>query len=206
MTDPVQRSAGAAPRTNSPERAERTSARQKAGAGRRKGGSTWQKGGSTWQKASPSRRLRRVARTRTVVRGVAIGVAVFSVLTAVLILVACFVDDQRIDQNMGSSTATVTEVTDRRAAVEFDAGEGMHVRPVTGVFYPVGLVEGQRVQVEFRRTNPDLVRVSGRSWTDAVVPALSVPAFAVPLAALAYAAASPGIHLALSRVRRRVSR
>ena len=139
-------------------------------------------------------------------RGTAAGLAAFSLLTAALILLACFVNDQRIDSDMGSATATVTEVTDRRAAVEFDAGGGRHVRPVTGVFYPTGLIEGQRVQVEFRRANPDLVRVSGRSWTVAVVPALAIPAVVVPLAALAYAAATPGVHRPTPRVRRSVSR
>lgn len=141
-----------------------------------------------------ARRIRRAALTRRVVRVVAVVVALFSLLVALLILLACFINDQRIDRDMGSSTATVTEVTDRRAAVEFDAGGGRNVRPITGVFYPTGLVEGQRVQVEFRRANPDLVRVSGRSWTVAIVPALSVPAVAVPLAALLYAATSPRIH------------
>lgn len=140
---------------------------------------------------SSARKLRRVARTRRGVRVAAVLVAVFSVVTAVLILLACFIDDQRIDQDMGSATATVTEVTDRRAAVEFDVGGGRYVRPVTGVFYPTGLVEGQQVQVEFRRANPGLVRVSGRSWTVAIVPALSIPAIAVPLAGLVYAAATP---------------
>ena len=126
-------------------------------------------------------------------RVVAVVVATFSLLVAVLILLATFINDRRIDQDMGSSTATVTEVTGRRAAVEFDAGGGRHVRPATGVFYPTGLVEGQRVQVEFRRANPDLVRVSGRSWTIAVVPALSVPAVVIPLAGLVYVAASPRV-------------
>lgn len=150
-----------------------------------------------------ARRARRSVRTRWIVRVTAVVIAAFSLLTAVLILVACFVNDQRIDRDMGSTTATVTEVTDRRrAAVEFDAGGGRHVRPVTGVFYPIGLIEGQRVQVEFRRANPDLVRVSGRSWTVAVVPALSIPAVTVPLAALAYAAASPRVHRPSPRVPR----
>ncbi len=143
-------------------------------------------------------RARRDARVRRGVRIAALVVGVFSVLTTALILVACLVDDLRIDADMGSATATVTEVTDRRAAVEFDAGRGLPVRPKTGVFYPVGLVEGQRVQVEFRRANPDLVRVSGRSWTVALVPALSIPAVALPLCALAYAATTP-------RVRSRVT-
>ncbi|MCT1514795.1 DUF3592 domain-containing protein [Dietzia cercidiphylli] len=148
------------------------------------------------------RRARRAVRTRRIVRATAVVTAAFSLLTAALILLACFVNDQRIDRDMGSATATVTEVTDRRAAVEFDAGGGYHVRPVTGVFYPVGLIEGQRVQVEFRRANPDLVRVSGRSWTVAVLPALSVPAVVIPLAALAYAVASPGVHRLTPRVPR----
>lgn len=146
-------------------------------------------------------RARRGLWARRIVRGVAVAVAVFSLLIAGLILVACLVDDLRIDQDMGSATATVTEVTDRRSAVEFDAG-GRQVRPVTGVFYPTGLVEGQRVQVEFRRANPDLVRVSGRSWTVAVLPALSIPAIAVPLAALAYAAATPRVHRLTPRIPR----
>ncbi|MFN3600753.1 MAG: hypothetical protein ACK4UY_05125 [Dietzia sp.] len=149
-----------------------------------------------------ARRARRSVRTRQVVRATAAVTAAFSLLTAALILLACFVNDQRIDRDMGSATATVTEVTDRRAAVEFDAGGGRHVRPVTGVFYPIGLIEGQRVQVEFRRANPDLVRVSGRSWTVAVVPALTIPAVAVPLAALVYAAASPRVHRPTPRVPR----
>ncbi|AWH96257.1 DUF3592 domain-containing protein [Dietzia psychralcaliphila] len=149
-----------------------------------------------------ARRARRSVRTRRIVRATAAVTAAFSLLTAALILLACFVNDQRIDRDMGSATATVTEVTDRRAAVEFDTGGGHHVRPVTGVFYPIGLIEGQRVQVEFRRANPDLVRVSGRSWTVAVVPALSIPAVVIPLAALTYAAASPRVHRPTPRVPR----
>lgn len=138
-----------------------------------------------------ARRVRRAARIRRTGRVVAVVVAVASLVVAALLLLATFVNDQRIDRDMGSATATVTEVTDRRAAVEFDAGQGVHARPVAGVFYPTGLVEGQRVQVEFRRANPDLVRVSGRSWTVAIVPALSIPVIVVPLAALLYYAATP---------------
>ncbi|HHX84138.1 MAG TPA: hypothetical protein GX694_02165 [Actinomycetales bacterium] len=140
------------------------------------------------------------ALARRVVRIVAVVLAGFSVVSSALILIACVVNDLRIDQDMGSATATVAEVTDRRAAVVFDAGDGHLVRPKTGVFYPVGLTEGQRVQVEFRRANPDLVRVSGRSWTLAVIPALSVPAVVVPLAALAYAAASQRVHRQSPRI------
>ncbi|KAA0919021.1 DUF3592 domain-containing protein [Dietzia sp. ANT_WB102] len=151
-------------------------------------------------------RARRAVRTRRGVRVVAVIAGVFSLLTAVLIVLACFIDDQRIDRDMGSATATVTEVTDRRAAVEFDTGGGRTVRPVTGVFYPTGLIEGQQVQVEFRRANPDLVRVSGRSWTVAVVPALSVPAVVVPLAVLMYATASRRGHPSPPRVPRMVRR
>lgn len=142
----------------------------------------------------------KAALARRVVRIVAVVLAGFSVVSSALILLACVVNDLRIDQDMGSATATVAEVTDRRAAVVFDAGDGHLVRPMTGVFYPVGLTEGQRVQVEFRRANPDLVRVSGRSWTLAVIPALSVPAVVVPLAALAYAAASPRVHQPSPRI------
>lgn len=154
------------------------------------------------QKSRTGQQLRRQIRARAIVRVTAVVLAAFSLLTAGLILLACFIDDQRIDADMGSATATVTEVTDRRAAVEFDAGGDRHVRPETGVLYPTGLIEGQRVQVEFRRANPDLVRVSGRSWTVAVVPALSVPVAVLPLAGIAYAVASRGVHRPSSRIPR----
>lgn len=154
------------------------------------------------QKSRTGQQLRRQIRARAIVRVTAVVLAAFSLLTAGLILLACFIDDQRIDADMGSATATVTEVTDRRAAVEFDAGGDRHVRPETGVLYPTGLIEGQRVQVEFRRANPDLVRVSGRSWAVAVVPALSVPVVVLPLAGIAYAVASRGVHRPSSRIPR----
>lgn len=147
--------------------------------------------------AAPPRRRVLFAR---VVRGLALAVAAFAVTSTVLLVVACFVDDQRIDADMGSAVATVSEVTARRAAVEFVTAEGRPVRPSTGVFYPTGLSEGQRVRVEYRRANPELVRVSGRSWTTAVWPALSVSVIALPLCALAYRLASPRVHRTSPRI------
>lgn len=141
----------------------------------------------------------RAVRTRRIVRWVAIGVGAYSVIAAFLILTAAIVNDLRIDQDMGSAVATVTDVSATRAAIEFDTEEGVNQRPSAGVFYPTGLVDGQQVRVEYRRANPDLVRVSGRSWVTALVPALSVPLVAVPLSVGVYVWASPGIHRRSSR-------
>ena len=134
-------------------------------------------------------RVRRLLRTG--LRRVSVIVGAYSIIAAALIIVSCAVDDLRIDQDMGSAIATVTEVTPRRAAIEFDTPYGRHIRPENGVFYPTGLSEGQHVRVEYRRANPELVRVSGRSWTVALWPALSLPVFALPLCALVHRLASP---------------
>ena len=140
-----------------------------------------------------------MSRVRRVLRGVALVVGVLSLLVGGLLFTACVVDDLRIDQDMGSAVATVTDASSLDADVEFDTGTGRHVRAQTGVLYPTGLAEGQRVRVEYRRANPDLVRVSGRSWTLAAWPSLSVPLIAVPLCALVYHFATPRVRTTVRR-------
>lgn len=126
-----------------------------------------------------------------ITRWLSAGLLVLLVVGAGVLLASTIVDDLRIDADRGTATALVTEVSPRRAAIAFDTDAGRHVRPETGVFYPTGLVEGQRIQVEYRRANPALVRVSGRSWTVAVWPITSVVLFAgIPLA---------GVYLGTSR-------
>ena len=46
--------------------------------------------------------------------------------------------------------------------------------PELGVLYPTNLIAGQNIDVEYARSEPDLVRVSGRNASVAVVPAASV--------------------------------
>lgn len=141
---------------------------------------------------APRRPSDRVLR---VLRRVSAGVAVLVVAGALLLGAAVIIDDARIDSDRATATALVIEVSPRRAGVAFNTETGRHVRPPAGVFFPTGLAEGQRIQVDYRRANPSLVRVSGRSWTVAVWPIASVVLFTAVPCLLVY--------LVLGRVLRR---
>lgn len=129
-----------------------------------------------------------------VLRIVSAVLAIIVVLGAAALLAATIVDDLRIDDDRATATAVVTDVSARRAAIAFDTDSGQHMRPETGVFYPTGLVEGQRIQVEYRRANPNLVRVSGRSWTVGLWPITSVVLFVAGPLAVIYLATSRFVH------------
>ena len=93
-----------------------------------------------------------------------------------------FYNDYRIAQHPGRALAHVTAVGAKRTAVEYQDGEGIFHSPAAGVFYPTGLGEGQRVWVTYSTEDPDLVKVENRSWTLAIVPALSVAAVSTVVA------------------------
>ena len=120
---------------------------------------------------------KRAQRTLLVVRRLSAVVGILVLCGALLLAAAVVIDDKRIDADRATATALVTEVSPRRAAVAFNTENGQHVRPPAGVFFPTGLAEGQRIQVDYRRANPSLVRVSGRSWTVAAWPIASVVLF-----------------------------
>ena len=46
--------------------------------------------------------------------------------------------------------------------------------PKLGVLYPTNLTVGQRIDVEYSKTDPDLVRVAGRDARVAIIPTGSV--------------------------------
>nr|WP_248490623.1 DUF3592 domain-containing protein [Tsukamurella sp. PLM1] len=52
----------------------------------------------------------------------------------------------------------------------------MNHNPPLGVLYPSELSVGDRIQVEYSKSDPELVRVAGRSAVVAVLPAASVAA------------------------------
>ena len=83
-------------------------------------------------------------------------------------------DDRAIESDTGRAVAAVRHVGVLRTAVDFIDETGEFRSPPTGLLFPVGLEEGQRVRVEYDRAEPERVRVEGRRWTLSVVPALSI--------------------------------
>ncbi|MEE4024087.1 DUF3592 domain-containing protein [Gordonia sp. PKS22-38] len=95
--------------------------------------------------------------------------------TMALVLVAgCHRNDAQIDRNMATVMADVVSADRLHAAVNFQTPDGDFHSPRLGLLYPTELTQGQRISVEYDATNPDLARPAGRSWTLAIIPALSI--------------------------------
>jgi hypothetical protein len=109
---------------------------------------------------------------RTLV-GVVVAAIGISVL-AVLLVLAAWRNDRTIESNMGTATAEVLSAGSLRSAVSFVTPDGITHNPKLGVLYPTNLTAGQRIDVEYSRSDPDLVRVAGRDARVAIVPAGSV--------------------------------
>ncbi|WP_245677145.1 DUF3592 domain-containing protein [Nocardia acidivorans] len=93
---------------------------------------------------------------------------------AVLLVLAAWRDDHLISSNMGVTSAEVLSAGTLRSAVTFVTPDGETHNPKVGVLYPTKLTQGERINVEYRRSDPDLVRVAGRDARVAIIPALSV--------------------------------
>lgn len=104
---------------------------------------------------------------------VAVVAAGISVL-AVLLVLAAWRNDRTIESDMGTATAEVLSAGSLRSAVSFVTPDGVTHNPKLGVLYPTKLTAGQRIDVEYARSEPDLVRVAGRDASVAIVPAGSV--------------------------------
>lgn len=114
---------------------------------------------------------------RTPLQRVQLGVTVFAIalsILAVLLVLAAWRNDHTIASDKGTATAEVLSAGKLRSAVSFVTPDGVTHNPRLGVLYPTNLTAGQRIDVEYARTDPDLVRVAGRNASVAVVPALSV--------------------------------
>ncbi|WP_368411491.1 DUF3592 domain-containing protein [Corynebacterium sp.] len=92
--------------------------------------------------------------------------------------------DRGIESDTGHAVAEVRSVERMRTSVDFVDEDGEYRSPPRGVRYPVGLEEGDRVRVEYDRGDPDLARVEGRRWTLTLVPAASVFAAGLLIAAV----------------------
>ncbi len=79
-----------------------------------------------------------------------------------LLIVAAWTEDAKIDRHTGYTSAKVVSVTFQRTLVKFQTPDGAEHIPSVGVLYPEQLEEGQVVSVEYDQTNPELVRVAGR--------------------------------------------
>ncbi|MEE2059420.1 DUF3592 domain-containing protein [Rhodococcus artemisiae] len=111
-----------------------------------------------------------VARARRVILAVAIGVSALSVI----LVLGAWRNDHTIRSDMGTATAEVLSAGSLRSAVSFVTPDGVTHNPELGVLYPTDLTTGQRIAVEYARSDPDLVRVTGRDARIAIVPAGSV--------------------------------
>lgn len=113
-------------------------------------------------------KVRRRARISVLI--VATGISVLSFL----LVVAAWQNDRTITSDEGRATAEVLSAGKLRSAISFVTPDGVTHNPQLGVLYPTNLVAGQRIDVEYSKEDPDLVRVSGRNASVALIPAASV--------------------------------
>ncbi|GAB2730219.1 DUF3592 domain-containing protein [Nocardia thraciensis] len=120
----------------------------------------------------------RLRRTRI---GVLVAATAVSVL-AVLLVLAAWRDDLLINSDKGVTSAEVLSAGRLRSAVTYVTPDGVTRNPKVGVLYPTKLTAGERINVEYSRQDPELVRVAGRDARVAIIPALSVIVVAWALA------------------------
>ncbi len=113
-----------------------------------------------------------VAAVRRRASEIVVGVAVLVTGLAALALAGAAVDDAAIDAERGVATAEVLDASFSRTLVRFPGPTGQAVVPERGVQYPRGLATGDTVAVEYDLSDPEQVRVAGRSVVDGVVPVL----------------------------------
>ncbi|PRQ10655.1 DUF3592 domain-containing protein [Corynebacterium sp. 13CS0277] len=114
---------------------------------------------------------------------------VWATYTLSLIVAACLIagpvlNDRQIATHHGRALARVLAVTPLRTTIEYQDAAGQFHNPPGGVLYPGNLGPGQLVWVNYSTANPDLVKVEGRTWRLALLPAGSVAATSSVLAGL----------------------
>lgn len=119
---------------------------------------------------------------RRLVQALLVGYLLACVISGSLVVTAA-VSDWRINHDHGTSTAEVLSAGSK-TLVRFPDDEGRYHSPATGLKYPGGLSVGDRVKVEYQRSDPDNVKVEGRNWTLAFLPAISTWAVCSVIAAV----------------------
>lgn len=92
----------------------------------------------------------------------------------VVLVLAAWRDDRMIEKDLGTATAEVLSAGPQRSTISFYTVDGVNHNPPLGVLYPSELSVGDRIQVEYSRSDPELVRVAGRNARVAALPAASV--------------------------------
>jgi hypothetical protein len=103
---------------------------------------------------------------------IVIGIAVVVTALAALALTGAALDDAEISADRGVATAEVLDSSFGRTLIRFPDPSGQAVVPERGVQYPRGLATGDTVTVEYALSDPENVRVAGRSVVDGVTPML----------------------------------
>lgn len=109
---------------------------------------------------------------------------VAALLGAVAMVIGPALNDRTIGADPGRALATVTDTGWLRTTIDYRDEDGIYHSPPTGLLYPTGLGEGQRVWVTYAKSDPDLVKVEGREWTLSIIPALSVALVTTVIAAV----------------------
>ncbi|WP_067861862.1 DUF3592 domain-containing protein [Nocardia shimofusensis] len=116
---------------------------------------------------------RRTTRLRRWRAGVLVAATAVSVLM-VLLVFAAWRNDHLISSDKVVATGEVLSAGRLRSAVVYVTPDGVTHNPKVGILYPTNLTAGERIKVEYSRSDPDLVRVAGRDVRVAIIPALSV--------------------------------
>lgn len=111
------------------------------------------------------RPVSRLLRTRSA--ELVVGIALLVTALAVFAVAGAALGDRAITANRAVAQAEVLDgSTFFRTLVRFTTANGETAVPADGVAYPRGLEVGQSVPVEYELSEPDHVRVAGRSAFD----------------------------------------
>ncbi|WP_035012102.1 DUF3592 domain-containing protein [Corynebacterium jeikeium] len=124
-----------------------------------------------------ARRLRRAKQAVIALAGLVMLVCGGMIVTSAM-------DDFAISRDKAEATAEVVSVQTLRTTVRFRDADGNFQQPEEGLKYPSDLVEGQNVRVEYQVSDPENVKVHGRGWTLAFLPALSSMAVGLGVCAM----------------------
>ncbi|OLT48810.1 hypothetical protein BJF85_11560 [Saccharomonospora sp. CUA-673] len=108
---------------------------------------------------------------------VVLGLALLITFECFVISAGAWVNDREIAKNRGTAVAQVEQVTWDRTLIRYDTPDGESHNPDLGVLYPDGLSQGQLVRVEYDITEPDLVKVAGRTWVLTLLPTSTTALF-----------------------------